>query len=336
MLERLAAAGAEDFYRGDVARAIAAGFEKADMVLTLADLEGHRARHVEPLSLQVFGATVWTMPPPTQGLAALMVLGLFARLGVAEAEGFDHVHGIVESIKQAYVVRDAHLADPATMRTDAASFLEDSALDRLAAAHRTAAAPWPGRTRPRRRIPSGSAPSTARAAPSASSRACSTSSARASSCPASVSCGRTRGAGFTLAPDHPNCVRPGQRPFHTLCPYLAGFGDGRLMALGTRGADGQPQTLAALFSRYALFGQTLQQAVTAPRWRLGANGASSLALESRFADDVIGDLRNAGHEVRLLGPFDSVMGHAGALVRHPSGLIEGAADPRSDGVVAAF
>jgi gamma-glutamyltranspeptidase/glutathione hydrolase len=38
----------------------------------------------------------------------------------------------------------------------------------------------------------------------------------------------------------------------------------------------------------------------------------------------------------VVGAFDPVMGHAGALVGHPSGLIEGAADPRCDGAVAAF
>jgi gamma-glutamyltranspeptidase/glutathione hydrolase len=30
------------------------------------------------------------------------------------------------------------------------------------------------------------------------------------------------------------------------------------------------------------------------------------------------------------------MGHAGAIVRHPSGLLEGATDPRSDGMVATW
>jgi gamma-glutamyltranspeptidase/glutathione hydrolase len=38
----------------------------------------------------------------------------------------------------------------------------------------------------------------------------------------------------------------------------------------------------------------------------------------------------------MVGSFDSRMGHAGALVRHDTGLIEGAADPRSDGAVAGF
>ena len=47
-------------------------------------------------------------------------------------------------------------------------------------------------------------------------------------------------------------------------------------------------------------------------------------------------LRTAGHDIEMVGPFDEVMGHAGALVWHPDGLMEGAADPRSDGQVSAF
>jgi len=34
--------------------------------------------------------------------------------------------------------------------------------------------------------------------------------------------------------------------------------------------------------------------------------------------------------------FDSALGHAGAIVRHPDGMMEGASDPRSDGVAAGF
>ena len=42
-------------------------------------------------------------------------------------------------------------------------------------------------------------------------------------------------------------------------------------------------------------------------------------------------LKAAGHDVEVIGDFDEVMGHAGAIVRHPDGLMEGACDPRSDG-----
>jgi gamma-glutamyltranspeptidase/glutathione hydrolase len=47
-------------------------------------------------------------------------------------------------------------------------------------------------------------------------------------------------------------------------------------------------------------------------------------------------LISAGHDVEVIGDFDEVMGHAGALVRHPNGLIEGASDPRSDGAAVGL
>lgn len=152
---------------------------------------------------------------------------------------------------------------------------------------------------------------------------------------------QNRAKGFSLKSGHPNRVRAGRKPFHTLNPAMARFNDGRLMVYGTRGADGQPQTQSALFTRYALFGQPLQEAAHAPRWALGLPRRSNLVshnlkLEGRFAPAVIAALRKAGHDVEVVADFDNIMGHVGALVRHRSGLIEGAVDPRSDGVVAAF
>ena len=110
------------------------------------------------------------------------------------------------------------------------------------------------------------------------------------------------------------------------------------MVYGTMGGDGQPQTQAALFARYAWGGVGLQQAVSTPRWLLGRTWGSqnpTLKLESRFSQDLARRLQAAGHEVEMVEPFSDLMGHAGALVRHPGGLVEGAADPRSDGAVIA-
>ena len=128
-------------------------------------------------------------------------------------------------------------------------------------------------------------------------------------------------------------------PKATLNPAMARLYDGRMMVYGTMGGEGQPQTQAAVFTRYALFGQELQSAVTAPRWLLGRTwGATStnLKLESRFDSGLLQALRQAGHDVEAVAPFSDIMGHAGGIARHSSGVLEGAADPRSDGVVAAF
>jgi gamma-glutamyltranspeptidase/glutathione hydrolase len=134
-------------------------------------------------------------------------------------------------------------------------------------------------------------------------------------------------------------LAPNKKPFHTLNPAHARFDDGRTMVYGNMGGDGQPQSQSAVFSRYAMFGQTLQAAVSAPRWLLGktwGQESTTLKFESRFDPAVMQELKAAGHDVEILPDYSDTMGHAGAIVRQPDGLYLGAADPRSDGVVAGF
>lgn len=97
--------------------------------------------------------------------------------------------------------------------------------------------------------------------------------------------------------------------------------------------------VVAVFTRYARFHMSLQQAVSAPRWLLGRTwGAesTSLKLERRFSDGIVARLRAAGHNVEIVNEYDDLMGHAGALVRSSEGLLEGAADPRGNGCAAAY
>ena len=77
--------GLDDFYRGDVAREIAADLEALGSPVTRADLKAYQARWREPLSMRLEDATLYNTPAPTQGLASLMMLGLYERLGVARA-----------------------------------------------------------------------------------------------------------------------------------------------------------------------------------------------------------------------------------------------------------
>jgi gamma-glutamyltranspeptidase len=337
-LERIAAAGPDDFYRGDLARALAAGLEAAGSPVALSDLEAHRARPVEPLSVRLRNATVYNMTPPTQGLASLLILGLFDRLGVREADGFAHIHGLVEATKRAFLIRDAHITDPARMSVDPRQFLTADALDALAAKIDPARAlPWPQSGPPADTVWMGAIDGQGRAVSFIQSIYWEFGSGVVAGDTGVI--WQNRGSSFSLDPAARNALAPGMRPFHTLNPALARFVDGRVMPYGTMGGEGQPQTQAALFTRYALFGQDLQTAITAPRWLLGrtwGNVATNLKLERRIDAAVIDALRAAGHDVEPVDSFSDLMGHAGALVRHPDGTIEAATDPRCDGAVAAF
>ena len=82
------------------------------------------------------------------------------------------------------------------------------------------------------------------------------------------------------------------------------------MVYGNKGGDGQPQSLSAVFSRYAMFGQTLQPAVSAPRGLLGktwGQETTTLKFEDRFDPAVMQALRDAGHDVEILGESTAVL-----------------------------
>jgi len=331
--ERLAQAGLADFYRGDLARSLTQGLEAVGSPLRLGDFEAMRARRVAPLALDAYGGRLFNMTPPTQGVAALMILGLFERLKVSEAEGFAHIHGLVEATKQAFLLRNAHLADADAMTQDPRDWLAPEFLDararRIDAAR---AAPWPQIAKPGDTIWMGCADAQGRVVSFIQSTFWEYGSGVVPTGTGVVF--QNRGAGFTLDPAHPNCLAPGKRPFHTLIPAMARLKDGTVLSYGNMGGEGQPQSQAAVFTRTAVFGQSLQQAITAPRWLLGktwGEETTSLKIESRADGAVIEALAAAGHEVEVVAPFTSMMGHAGAVAVRPDGVVEAAADPRSDG-----
>lgn len=338
-LQQLAYAGLDDFYRGDLARLIAEDLASVGSPLYLEDLTSYEAEEVAPLSVAVNGGRLFNHPPPTQGLASLILLALYNRRAAWEVDSFDFYHALVEATKQAFQVRDREIADPAAMTKDPGSFLEEASLAKMATAmHATKAAPWPARTPSKGdTVWLGVVDGEGRAVSLIQSIYWEFGSGVV--LPQSGLLWQNRGASFTLKEGDLNVVAPGKKPVHTLNPALCLFDDGRVMPYGCMGGEGQPQTQAAVFARYALHGMGLQEAVTAPRWLLGRSwGAekTSLSLEARVDPKVVAALKQAGHEVDLTSDFDSLMGHAGALVRHADGLIEGASDPRSDGTVAAY
>ena len=335
-LAQLAHAGLDDFYRGDVGREIAADLERLGAPVTRADLDAYRPRERAALTLRRRDATLFNFPPPTQGLAALVILGILDRLGLSGPEGTAQYHAWIEATKRAFAIRDRVVTDFDRLRADPAGFLTPERLAReMAAIRMDRAASLPPRE-------PGEGDTVWMGAIDRDGLAVSFIQSvyweygSGTVLPATGICWQNRGMSFSLDPGAVNPLEPGRRPFHTLIPALAAFDDGRVMAYGSMGGDGQPQFQAQIFSRYADHGMSVADAVDAPRLLYGRTwGAESLSVkvEDRFDPACIAALRGLGHEIEELGgAYIDSLGHAGMLVRHGrNGRVEAVHDPRSDG-----
>lgn len=340
-LQNLAENGFDSYYRGTLARDIAADLGELGSPLTQSDLAAHKAEMVDPLCAHIADAELFNLPFPTQGLASLLILTLFERLtkgeGAREGEGADsfaHIHSLVEATKQAFRIRDEHTGDRHFAKFAAQALLDDpGALDALAASiDPHAAAPWPHPSAPGDTTWFGAADSDGCVVSAIQSTYFEFGSGLV--LPRTGITWQNRGAGFSLEVGSPNQLAPGRRPFTTLNPALVRFADGRVLAYGTMGGEGQPQTQAALFTRYNNYGQDLTAAIAAPRWLLGrtwGEDTTRLRIEEGFPPEIYAQMIAAGHDVERVPLHSSLMGHAGAVVRHPDGRTQGASDPRSDG-----
>lgn len=339
-LSTLVTDGLDSYYRGPLAKQIAADLAAVGSLVSEQDLASFRAQRTTPLHLSHSAGDLYNMTPPTQGAVSLAILGLLDRTGLSEvvADSADHVHLVVEATKRAFKLRDQYITDPKDMVIEGQALLEGARLDALAADIRLdQAAPWGQGKGPGDTIWMGVIDQNGLAVSFIQSIYHEFGSGVV--LPETGINWQNRGASFSLDPNKLLALKPGKKPFHTLNPAAARLKDGRVMVYGTMGGDGQPQTQAAVFTRHVVFGQPLQTAVTAPRWLLGrtwGQTSDTLKLEQRFPQSVVDELARRGHDVEVLLPFDETMGHAGAIVLSPDGSLEGAADPRSDGGVAAW
>jgi gamma-glutamyltranspeptidase / glutathione hydrolase len=332
-LQRLAAAGRGEMYGGALGDAIARGVQAAGGVLSAEDLAAHRGAWVEPLVIGYRGARVAELPPPGQGVTALLALRILEGLDLRRRAWDDPLgwHARVEAVKRAMTERDAHVADPTAMHVTAEDLVSDAFVARCRArvdldrADRT-----PGPVPPR-------GGTVYLATADRQGNLVSLISSLFHGFGSGVVAGDTgivmqdRAHGFAPAGDHPNAVGPRKRPMHTIIPAMLMGADGTPhTAFGVMGGDMQAQGHVQYVSHVCDHGFGPQAALDAPRFRW--MGGARVALEEGVPDTVRLALSARGHDVSIGGSF----GGGQAICRLPTGALAAASDPRKDGCALAY
>lgn len=327
-LRAIADSGRAAFYDGPVAAAIVGASEG---ILTLDDLGRQNADWVDPISVDVFGSTAWTIPPNTQGYLALAAAWIFEQLDppTDPSDPAFH-HAAIEAYRSIAWERDDVVADATTAPLPVGSLLDTdrlstfvSQIDMTRASRFPAPSPKPG----------GTAYLCVR---DQDGMGVSLIQSNFWGIGSGRSAGDTgvflhnRGAGFNLVPGHPNEYSPGRRPLHTLSPTLWTRAGELHMLLGTRGGQFQPQILVQLIAAL-LHGKTaLDAAQAAPRWQVTGwekDREPVVRLEAGFAEDVARGLRDRGHTVEDTASPEPGWGPVSIILETSRG-VQGAADPR--------
>jgi len=335
-LEMLAVRGYRDFYDGKLADRIAKGLKEVGSPLTAADLAKTQARIEPPLRVAYRGGVLLANQPPTQGITTLEIMGILDRFDLKKIpEGSaDYYHVVVEAVKRAFIDRNQYVADPEFINMPSAKLLSKTNLDQWAGSIKMdKAMPWPHVYKHGDTVYIGATDSQGNSVSMLETVYFDWGSG--------VMAGDTgilwhnRGASFSLKPGVPNVLEPGKRPFHTLNPGMYLKNDKPHILYGTQGADGQPQTLAAILTRMIDYGMDPLTALSRPRFLLGktfSDSRDSLKLEKDAGDQVLQELARRGHEMSTISAQSPLAGHPGAIViDQKTGAFSGAHDPRSDG-----
>jgi len=345
-LEKIVKGGRYEFYRGTIARDIAAFMKKVGGFLSYDDLYRHHSEWVEPISTTYRGYEVWELPPNGQGIAALQILNILEGFDIA-AMGFgsaEYIHVFTEAKKLAFEDRAKYYADPFFSKTPVAQLLSKKyAAERRKLIDREKAAKIydPGKIEAANTIYLTVADKYGNMVSLIQSNYRGMGSGM---CPDGLGfILQDRGEMFSLAEGHNNVYAPGKRPFHTIIPAFITKNKKPWISFGVMGGDMQPQGHAQIVVNLIDFRMNLQEAGDAPRiHHIGSSEPTGqqmtnggiLLLESGFRTEVIQKLMSMGHTIQWdLGGYG---GYQAIMWDEKNKVWFGASESRKDGQASGY
>lgn len=334
-LRAIAERGRDGFYAGPVLDAMLAALKTAGGVHTEEDFAGQRLEPVAPLESDYRGRTVLEIPPNGGGITAQIMLNILEGFDLTGLDpvGAERLHLEMEAQRLAYAQRDAFIGDPRHSGVPVERLLSDEFAAGLRSRIR--------RDRAMDALPPVEMPQHRDTVYlTVVDRDLNCVSLINSvywsfgSCIASEETGvvfQNRGAGFFVAPGHPNCVGPHKRPLHTIIPGMVLNGGRCELAFGVMGGPFQPVGQAHVVTNLWDFDMDIQQAIDCPR--VFHDGGAIIA-ERGVPEAAVAGLRALGHAVV---PAESPHGGGqGILIDRECGVLSAGSDPRRDGCALGY
>ncbi|MDP0927010.1 gamma-glutamyltransferase [Paracoccus onubensis] len=291
-LRRLAQAGPQDFYEGQIARDLIADMQALGGSMTAEDLASYRPRWGTPLRRAWAGGTVLAMPGLSGGPALLDVLAQLEEAAGSEPQAADYA-AFADAIRSAYARRLTQMGH-AKGAIDPGCTTHLSVIDAQ-----------------------GNAVSLTN-----------TLLSRFGSKVTSARTGMLLNNGmmwFDPRPGTPNALAPGAQPLANMCPVLAETAEGGLLAIGAAGGRQIMPALAQLLAFRMRHGMDLGRALSHPR--LDAS-EPRIRIDRRAPEQSAG-LIARNHDVEVVDDvlYPVQFAVPSAVERRPDGRLQGMVHP---------
>ena len=346
-LEQIAEGGADAFYKGEIARRIAADMAKYNGLITMEDLANYRVTEREPVRGTFRGYDIAAMSAPSSGgMHIVQMLNIFENFPLKEM-GYgstDAMHVMAESMKLAYADRSKYLGDPDYLDLPVAALTSKAYAGELAKTISLSRARPSSDIGPGNLAPYESPETTHYSILDSEGNALVNTYTLMFSYGSGVVIDGTgilmnnNLGNFTLRPDIPdafglmgsadNQIAAGRRPVSSMTPIIV-LRDGRPFLLtGSPGGSRIITTNLQLLVNVLEHGMNIADATARPRmhhqWY-----PDRLQVESGVSPDAIRMLRARGHDVQFSAGMGSLQ-----TVMFSDGIFYGYADPRRPGAMA--
>lgn len=359
-MKRIAREGINVFYKGEIAKEIAAAFARDGGFITASDLASvpDKVQWVDPISIKYRGYTVYTNPPPGMGLQQLQVLKIMEGFDLKKMghNSVEYLAHLLEAINLSRIDTDKNIGDPLFVSVPVDMLLSEGYITKqrekvVARVKERKAAMQKGTSQIMTPEP------VDHPAPAKYIYA-TTSLSAVDRWGNAVVIIQTHGGGFgsgyvagktglvfnsamdwmTLIPGQANTVAPGKAVGWCIGGMLQFHKDGKpQLIVGSPGSFGILQSVPQVAMNVIDYGMNIQDAISAPRFRwkdeLGSVPAKEIIMETRIPTDTIHRLKAMGYVIDTsLGDWSMTVGGAqGIVIDHKTGWLMGGADPRRNG-----
>lgn len=339
-LRKISAGGADVFYRGEIADAIAADMAKHRGFITKEDLAAYRAIVREPVHGSYRGYEVISAPPPVGGLAVVEILQMFECFDLTANPPLSprNVHLMAEAMKRGFADHSAYVADPEFVKVPIQGLLAPDYAKKRAAdivPERMSTKVVSGEP-----VREGSGSTTTLCAVDKDGNIAVLTQTISDHMGAKVA---VPGTGIFLNNEMKNfstrgvnTVAPHKRMRGTQAPTIL-LKDGKPYAtLGTPGSGRIISTMAIMISNLIDHHMSIQEAIESPRF-YARDTEQNVSIEARMPKATVDALKGMGYTFTPMNEYDLFFGGAqGIVIDRQRGRLIGGADPRRDGTVLGY